>query len=57
VSRQAIDRGTGVDTVILQDLFNQYATRLDNTLINQAATGLAAVGTAVAYTDASPHRR
>jgi hypothetical protein len=54
VSRQAIDRGTGVDSVILQDLFNQYATRLDNTLINQASTGLAAVGTAVAYTDASP---
>jgi hypothetical protein len=54
ISRQAIDRGTGSRHVILQDLFNQYATRLDNTLINQAATGLAAVGTAVAYTDASP---
>jgi hypothetical protein len=54
VSRQAIDRGTGVDSVILQDLYNQYATRLDNTLINQASTGLAASGTAVAYTDASP---
>jgi hypothetical protein len=54
VSRQAIDRGTGIDDVILQDLFSQYATRLDTTLINQAATGLAAVGTAVAYTDATP---
>jgi hypothetical protein len=54
VSRQAIDRGTGIDDVILQDLFRQYATRLDNTLINQASTGLAASGTAVAYTDASP---
>lgn len=54
VSRQAIDRGTGIDDVILQDLFRQYATRLDTTLINQAATGLAAVGTAVAYTDATP---
>jgi hypothetical protein len=54
ISRQAIDRGTGVDDVVLQDLFKQYATRLDSTLINQAATGLAAVGTAVAYTDATP---
>jgi hypothetical protein len=54
ISRQAIDRGTGVDDVVLQDLFKQYATRLDTTLINQAATGLAAVGTAVAYTDATP---
>jgi hypothetical protein len=54
ISRQAIDRGTGVDDVVLQDLFKQYATRLDTTLINQATTGLAAVGTAVAYTDATP---
>jgi len=54
VSRQAIDRGTGIDDVVLSDLFNQYATRLDTTLINQASTGLAAVGTAVAYTDATP---
>jgi len=54
ISRQAIDRGTGIDDVVLQDLFRQYATRLDTTLINQASTGLAAVGTAVAYTDATP---
>lgn len=54
VSRQAIDRGTGVDDVVLQDLFDQYATRLDTTLINQASTGLSAVGTSVAYTDATP---
>jgi hypothetical protein len=54
ISRQAIDRGTGIDDVVLQDLFDQYATRLDTTLINQASTGLAAVGTAVAYTDTTP---
>jgi hypothetical protein len=54
VSRQAIDRGTGIDDVVLADLFAQYATRLDNTLITQATNGLAAVGTAVAYTDVSP---
>jgi hypothetical protein len=54
VSRQAVDRGTGIDDVILQDLYNQYATRLDNTLVNQAATGLTNVAVATAYTDATP---
>ena len=49
-----MDRGTGVDDVILQDLFKRYATTLDSTLLNQAATGLVAVGTAFAYTDATP---
>lgn len=54
ISRQAIDRGTGIEDVTFQDLFNRYATTLDSTLINQATTGLAAVATATAYTDASP---
>ncbi|MER5622497.1 hypothetical protein ABT061_15780 [Streptosporangium sp. NPDC002544] len=54
VSRQAIDRGTGIEDVTMQDLFNRVATVLDNTLINQATTGLSAVAQAVAYTDASP---
>lgn len=40
VSRQAIDRGTGIDDVILQDLFKRYYTDLDNQLLNQASTGL-----------------
>ena len=43
VSRQAIDRGTGIGTIVLEDLFRQYATTLDNTLINQASTGLSTV--------------
>lgn len=54
LSRQAIDRGTGVEDVVMGDLFRSYATTLDGTLINQATTGLAAVATATSYTDASP---
>jgi hypothetical protein len=54
VSRQAVDRGTGIDDVVLQDLFKRVATNLDSTLLNQASTGAVAVGTAFAYTDASP---
>lgn len=54
VSRQAIDRGTGIEDVTLQDLFNRVATVLDNTLINEATTGLSAVAQASSYTDATP---
>jgi hypothetical protein len=54
VSRQAIDRGTGIEDVTMQDLFNRVATVLDSTLINQATTGLSAIAQATAYTDASP---
>lgn len=54
LSRQAIERGAGVEAVVLDDLFRRYATRLDNKLITQATTGLSAVATAVTYTDASP---
>lgn len=54
LSRQAIERGTGVEGAMLDDLFRAYATTLDSTLLNQASTGLTAVATSVAYTDASP---
>lgn len=54
LSRQAIDRGTGVEDVTMGDLFRRYATTKDNTLINQATTGLAAIATTTTYTDASP---
>jgi hypothetical protein len=54
LSRQAIERGTGIEDVTMRDLFRRYATRVDSTLLNQATTGLSAVATAVAYTDASP---
>jgi len=55
LSRQAIERGTGVEGAMLDDLFRSYATTLDNTLINQATTGLSAVAGATAtYVDATP---
>ena len=54
VSRQAIDRGTGIEDTVLQDLFSRYVTDLDNQLINQAATGLTAVSNSVTWTQATP---
>ncbi|MGW0914658.1 phage major capsid protein [Streptomyces sp. NPDC002784] len=53
-SRQSIERGAGVEDVILDDLFRAYGSRLDTTLLNVATVGLSNVATAVAYTDASP---
>jgi HK97 family phage major capsid protein len=43
ISRQAIDRGTGIEDIVMQDLFKRYATNLDSTLLNQATNGLSAV--------------
>lgn len=54
ISRQGIDRGTGIEDVVMRDLQRRYATNLDSTIINQATTGLAAVSTAITYDDASP---
>lgn len=54
LSRQAIERGTGVEGITMDDLFRRYATALDATIITQATTGLNAVAVANAYTDASP---
>ncbi|MGW4852216.1 phage major capsid protein [Streptomyces sp. NPDC004288] len=53
-SRQSIERGSGVEDVILDDLFRAYGSRLDSTMLNAATVGLSNVATAVAYTDASP---
>jgi hypothetical protein len=54
VSRQAVDRGTGIDEVLTEDLMSRYATTLDATMIQQATTGLSAVARTTTYTDASP---
>lgn len=54
LSRQAIERGTGVEAVVLDDLYRRYATTLDSTLLNQASTGVAASSTVIAYTSAAP---
>ena len=54
LSRQAVERGIGVEQTTLEDLFRAYGTSLDNTLLNQATNGLTNVATSIAYTDATP---
>lgn len=54
ISRQAIDRGTGIEGVVMDDLFRRYATTKDSTLLNQASTGLTNVATATTYADGTP---
>lgn len=54
LSRQAIDRGTGIEGVVMDDLFRRYAATKDSTLINQATTGLDAVAQTTAYADTTP---
>lgn len=55
LSRQAIERGTGVEDAMMDDLFRSYHTALDSTLLNQATTGLSAISGAMAtYVDATP---
>ncbi len=54
LSRQAIERGTGIEDVTMDDLQRAWATNLDASLITDATTGLSAFGTAIAYTDTSP---
>ena len=54
VSRQAIERGTGIADVTAQDLFKRVATVVDSTIINQATTGLTATAQGTTYTSASP---
>ena len=51
VSRQAIERGTGVDAIVMNDLSASYATTLDGLL---TADLLSNAGQSVSYTDASP---
>jgi HK97 family phage major capsid protein len=61
VSRQAIDRGTGVGEVVLADLVRSYHTKLDDAILNADGTsgthlGIRSTGSiiSVTYTDASP---
>jgi len=54
ISRQALERGVGVEGTTMEDLFAAYATTLDSKLLNQATNGLTNVATSIAYTDASP---
>ena len=61
ISKQAIERGTGIDQFIIQDLIRGWHTTLDNQILNGAGTsgeirGLATTSgiNTVTYTDAAP---
>jgi hypothetical protein len=54
LSRQAVDRGVGVDDTIVEDLFAAYGVNLDKKVLNQAGTGLTNVANPIAYTDGTP---
>jgi HK97 family phage major capsid protein len=52
VSRQALERGTGIDSLVMADLVSAYHTKLDDELV--AALEANANIPLVTYTDASP---
>jgi HK97 family phage major capsid protein len=55
VSRQAIERGTNIDSLVMADLVSAYHTNLDKLFVDTSATSLTATITqVVTYTDASP---
>jgi len=56
VSRQAIERGTNIDSLVMADLVSAYHTNLDSLFVTtQAATSLTNVITEViTYTDGTP---
>lgn len=56
LSRQAIERGTGIEDVTMSDMQRALSTSFDGTLINQASTGLDAVsiGTTTLFTTGAP---
>jgi HK97 family phage major capsid protein len=51
VSRQAIERGTGIDSIVMADLVSAYHTTLNTAVVAEL---LASAGQTVTYTDASP---
>jgi HK97 family phage major capsid protein len=61
ISRQAVDRGTGIDELLIQDLTRAYNTKIDDQIVNGSGSsgqhlGIRNVSSiiAVTYTDASP---
>jgi HK97 family phage major capsid protein len=61
VSRQAIDRSTGADDIVIADLVSAYNTNLDNQILNADGTSGTHLGirstvgiVAVTYTDTTP---
>jgi hypothetical protein len=53
LSRQAIDRGTGIEEATTGDLFRRYASALDSTIINQASTGITNLAQSTSVTGAT----
>jgi HK97 family phage major capsid protein len=51
VSRQAIERGTNIDSLVMADLVSAYHTTLNTAVVAEL---LASAGQTVTYTDASP---
>jgi HK97 family phage major capsid protein len=51
VSRQALERGTGIDSLVMADLVSAYHTALDAAVVTEVKVGN---GNTVTYTDASP---
>ena len=61
ISKQAIERGTGIDQFVIQDLIRGWHTTLDNQILNGDGTSGAILGinstpgiNSVTYTEASP---
>lgn len=54
LSRQAIDRGAGVEDTLVDDLIRGWGRDVDRKVLNRATVGLTNVANASTYTDASP---
>lgn len=54
VSRQAVERGVGIEDTIIDDLHRAHDVNLDSGLINKATVGLSAIANAITYTDTTP---
>lgn len=54
VSRQASERGVGVEDTLFADLISAQRSNQDSLVLNRASTGLTNVATGITYTDASP---
>jgi hypothetical protein len=55
VSRQSIERGTNIDSLVMADLVSAYHTNLDSLNVTTSATSLTnTITQVVTYTDASP---
>lgn len=51
VSRQALERGTNIDSLVMADLVSAYHTKLDGTILSDTFTSTTQ---GITYTDASP---